>query len=55
VKCALDGAAKVIVANRTLSRIEPIVNEIRGTKSEFCRSHLPQTRSARSFTRWISW
>jgi len=35
VKCALDGAAKVIVANRTLSRIEPIANEIHGTKSEF--------------------
>src|SRR5882724_12744219 len=42
VKCALDGAAKVIVANRTLSRIEPIVNEIRGTKSEF----LPLTLAA---------
>ena len=35
VKCALDGAARVIVANRTLARIEPIANEIRGTKSEF--------------------
>jgi shikimate dehydrogenase len=35
VKCALDGAAKVIVANRTLARIEPIAREIRGTKSEF--------------------
>ena len=35
VKCALDGAARVIVANRTLSKIEPIAREIRGTKSEF--------------------
>ena len=35
VKCALDGAAKILVANRTLARIEPIANEIRGTKSEF--------------------
>lgn len=35
VKCALDGAAKVIVANRTSARIEPIAREIRNTKSEF--------------------
>jgi shikimate dehydrogenase len=35
VKCALDGAAKVIVANRTLARIEPIAHEIGGTKTEF--------------------
>src|ERR1039457_545222 len=35
VKCALDGAARVIVANRTPARIEPIAREIRGTKSEF--------------------
>src|ERR1017187_3326365 len=35
VKCALDGAAKVIVANRTLARIEPIAREINGTKTEF--------------------
>ena len=35
VKCALDGAAKVIVANRALARIEPIAREISGTKTEF--------------------
>ena len=35
VKCALDGAARVIVANRTTARIEPIAQEIRGTKTEF--------------------
>lgn len=35
VKCALDGAAKVFVANRTAARIEPIAREIRSTKSEF--------------------
>jgi shikimate dehydrogenase len=35
VKCALDGAAKVIVANRTLSKIEPIAQEIHSTKTEF--------------------
>jgi shikimate dehydrogenase len=35
VKCALDGAAKVIVANRTPARIEPIAREIAGTRSEF--------------------
>lgn len=35
VKCALEAAAKVIVANRTLARIEPIAREIRATKSEF--------------------
>ena len=35
VKCALDGAARVIVANRTLAKIEPIAREIRNTKSEF--------------------
>ena len=35
VKCALDGAAKVIVANRTLAKIEPIAREIAGTRSEF--------------------
>jgi shikimate dehydrogenase len=35
VKCALDGAARVIVANRTPARIEPIAREIRGTKTEF--------------------
>ena len=35
VKCALDGAARVIVANRTLAKIEPIAREIANTKSEF--------------------
>ena len=35
VKCALDGAARVIVANRTLAKIEPIAREIRNTKTEF--------------------
>ncbi len=35
VKCALDGAARVIVANRTPARIEPIAQEVRGTKTEF--------------------
>jgi len=35
VKCALEGAAKVIVANRTPAKIEPVAREIRSTKSEF--------------------
>jgi len=35
VKCALEGAARVAVANRTPARIEPIAREIRNTKSEF--------------------
>jgi len=35
VKCALDGAAKVLVANRTAAKIEPIAREIRGTKTAF--------------------
>ena len=35
VKCALEGAAKIIVANRTLARIEPVAREIRLTKVEF--------------------
>jgi shikimate dehydrogenase len=35
VKCALEGAAKIIVANRTLARIEPIAREIHTTRSEF--------------------
>jgi shikimate dehydrogenase len=35
VKCALDGAARVIVANRTLAKIDPIAGEIRHTKSDF--------------------
>jgi shikimate dehydrogenase len=35
VKCAMDGAARVFVANRTPARIEPIAREIRGTKTEF--------------------
>jgi len=35
VKCALDGVARVIVANRTPAKIEPIAREIGNTKSEF--------------------
>lgn len=35
VKCALDGATKVTVANRTLAKIEPIAREIHNTKSGF--------------------
>ena len=35
VKCALEGAARVIVANRTPAKIEPVAREIRGTKTEF--------------------
>ena len=35
VKCALEGAAKVMVANRTAAKIEPIAREIRNTKSGF--------------------
>jgi shikimate dehydrogenase len=35
VKCALDGAAKVMVANRTAAKIEPIAREIGSTKSAF--------------------
>ncbi|HUJ11095.1 MAG TPA: shikimate dehydrogenase [Verrucomicrobiae bacterium] len=35
VKCALEGATKIMVANRTLARLEPIAREIRATRSEF--------------------
>ena len=35
VQCALEGAAKVMIANRTLARIEPIAREIHATKVEF--------------------
>lgn len=35
VKCAMDGAARVIVANRTPARIDPIAHEVRNTKTEF--------------------
>jgi shikimate dehydrogenase len=35
VKCALDGASRVIVANRTPARIEPVAREVRATKTEF--------------------
>jgi shikimate dehydrogenase len=35
VKCALEGAAKIIVANRTVARIAPITREIRAKKTEF--------------------
>ena len=34
IKCALEGASKVIVANRTLNRIEPIARELATTKTE---------------------
>ena len=35
VKCALEGATQVIVANRSPAKIEPIAREIRNTKSGF--------------------
>ncbi len=35
VKCALEGAAKIFVANRTLAKIEPVAREIHLTKVEF--------------------
>ena len=35
IQCALDGAAKVTVANRTLAKIAPIAAEIAGTKTAF--------------------
>ena len=35
VTCALEGATKILVANRTLAKIEPITREIHPTKSEF--------------------
>lgn len=35
VECALDGAAKLIVANRTLAKIEPIAREVATTKTQF--------------------
>lgn len=35
VKCALEGAAKIIVANRTLARIAPIAREVQLTKTGF--------------------
>jgi shikimate dehydrogenase len=35
VKCAMEGAAHIRVANRTLAKIEPIAREIGNTKSVF--------------------
>jgi len=35
IKCALDGAAKVSVANRTAAKIQPIAEEIAKTKTAF--------------------
>jgi shikimate dehydrogenase len=35
IKCAIEGAAKVIVANRTPAKIEPIAAEIAHTKTAF--------------------
>lgn len=35
MKCALEGAAKIIVANRTLARIAPIAREVQLTKTGF--------------------
>jgi len=35
VKCALEGAAKIVVANRTPARIEPVAREVRAAKVEF--------------------
>ncbi|MEI6084170.1 MAG: shikimate dehydrogenase [Verrucomicrobiota bacterium] len=35
IKCALDGAAKVSVANRTAAKIQPIADEIAKTKTAF--------------------
>jgi shikimate dehydrogenase len=35
VQCALDGAAKVFVANRTAAKIDPIAREIAATKTVF--------------------
>ena len=34
VKCALEGATRIIVANRTPGRVDPITKEIAATKSE---------------------
>lgn len=35
IKCALEGAAKVSVANRTLAKVQPIADEIAKTKTSF--------------------
>jgi len=35
VQCALDGAAQVFVANRTMAKIDPIAREIAATKTAF--------------------
>lgn len=35
IKCALDGAAKVSVANRTTAKLQPIAEEISRTKTAF--------------------
>ncbi len=35
VKCALEGAAKLFVANRTTAKLEPIARELRTTKTQF--------------------
>jgi shikimate dehydrogenase len=35
VKCALEGAAKLFVANRTMAKLKPIAREVRTTQTEF--------------------
>ena len=35
IQCALDGAAKVFIANRTASKIDPIARELSSTKTAF--------------------
>ena len=35
VKCAMESAAKIFVANRTLAKTEPIAREIHATKTQF--------------------
>ena len=48
VKCALEGAAKIVVANRTLARIESVAREIRLLKVEFLALSLDADQIAKA-------
>ena len=47
VQCALEGAARVFVANRTAAKIDPIAKEISATKTAFCAAALTTDGIAR--------
>jgi shikimate dehydrogenase len=48
IQCALDGAAKVFVANRTPSKIEPIARDVSATKTSFQALELKSAEVARN-------